>query len=86
MFLCLLARLFVVCSLADTLSCIRSNTMQVVESRSTGKKKSMTSWADSDTESDVEAAAPPQKKLDAFGEEESESESESESEEESEVR
>lgn len=43
----------------------------------------MTSWADSDTESDVDNAGAPPKKLDAFGE--SESESESESEEESEV-
>lgn len=45
----------------------------------------MASWADSDTESDVENAGPPPRKLDAFGESESESESESEDEE-SEVR
>lgn len=45
----------------------------------------MASWADSDTESDVDDAPPPPKKLDAFGESESESESESEEEDESEV-
>lgn len=50
-----------------------------------GKKKTMASWADSDTESDVDNAAPPPRKLDAFGESESDSESESEEEEESEV-
>lgn len=55
---------------------------------SSSKKKGMTSWADSDTESDVENAAPPERKLDAFGESESESDSESasESEDEDEVR
>ncbi|CAN0431149.1 unnamed protein product, partial [Ectocarpus fasciculatus] len=50
-----------------------------VGSKSSGKK-AMTSWADSDTESDVDNAGPPPKKLDAFGESESESESESEDE------
>lgn len=34
------------------------------------------SWADSDTESDADNAAPPPKKLDAFGESESDSEDE----------
>ncbi|CBJ28242.1 hypothetical protein Esi_0097_0008 [Ectocarpus siliculosus] len=50
-----------------------------VGTKSSGKK-GMTSWADSDTESDVDNAGPPPKKLDAFGESESESESESEDE------
>lgn len=45
-----------------------------------GKKKTGTCWADSDTESDAEEAAPPEKKRDAFGDSESESESESEAE------
>ncbi|CAN0438851.1 unnamed protein product, partial [Laminaria digitata] len=44
-------------------------------------RKGMTSWADSDTESDVDDTPPPPKKLDAFGQSESESESESEEEE-----
>lgn len=48
--------------------------------KAAGGRKGVTSWADSDTESDVDVAKPPPKKLDAFGESESESESESEEE------
>lgn len=51
-----------------------------VAKASTGGKKSGTCWADSDTESDAEQAAPPEKKRDPFGDSESESESESEAE------